>query len=160
MNSKMRDKKAQISGRKMLFYAIFAFMAAITFLFTIHYVGSQRSEIAKPPFGVPDYLVSYRFLNSPDCFAYEDQESDRAYPWTIDLGKFNPKNLNNCYNTKDTKVKAYRFTLSFRDYKSTIATSNWEGFLKKAETKTVSVYNNDRLESTEAELFIEMQDVK
>ncbi len=119
---------------------------------------SNKSEIAEILPGLEDYLLSQRFLNSPLCFALKDEDSSRIYPLVIDSEKFNTNNLNKCYDAKDTKVKAYRLTLNYENEKTTINTKNWQGFLKKAETKKVFVYDKGNIKI--AELFIEMQDVK
>lgn len=152
------NKKSQISGRKILFYAIVSFMSAIIIFFMIFFINYKRSEIADIPIGVEDYLISYRFLNSPMCFAFEDKESKRSYPQVIDIEKFTEQNLNNCYSAKGTNVKAFRLTLSYGTDKKTIATSNWQGFIKSGKTIQAFVYDKNQLQK--AELFIEIQDVK
>ena len=110
-----------------------------------------------PP-DLENHLLTQRFLNSPLCFTYQDEDTNRFYPGVIDLTKFNQDNLNKCYNAEDTKVKAYRLTLDYNNEKITINTKNWEGFLKKAQTEHVFVY--DEGETQRAELLIEMQNVK
>lgn len=157
LNKLFFNKKSSISGRKVLFYAIFSVIAAISAMLILYFVSSNKSAIAEIPFGLEDYLITQRFLNSPLCFTFQD-ESGRTYPWIINLEKFNQANLDKCYQASDTKVKAYRLTLSYGNGKSTIATKNWEGFLKRAETKQIFVYNKGNIQK--AELFMEMQDAK
>ena len=152
------NKKSQIVGRKMIFYVIFGFVAVITFFVILSFASSNRSEISIIPFGLENYLSSQRFLNSQLCFVFQDKDTVRTEPWQIDIEKFTQENLNKCYNAEDTNVKAYRLTLNYNNEKITITTKNWEGFLKKAETKKVTVY--DKGKEQRAELFIEMQDAK
>ena len=156
-NKLFSGKKSSISGRKVLFYAIFSVVAAVTAMLILYFVSSGKSAIAEIPFGLEDYLTTQRFMNSPMCFAFQD-ESSRTYPWIIDTEKFNQENLDKCYVASDTKVKAYRLTLTYGKDKAAIATKNWQGFLKSAETKQVFVYNKGNIQK--AELFIEMQDAK
>ena len=152
------DKTADISGRKVIFYAIFSFVAVIVFLIIIYIVPSYASEIARMPYGLENYLITQRFLTHPACFIFQDRDSNRVYPWVIDLEKFNEDNMNKCYSASDTKTKAYRFTLTYGIEKKTINTKNWEGFVKSGETKQVFVYDNENIKK--GELFIEMQDAK
>lgn len=149
------NKKAQIAGRKMIFYIVFAFIAAITFLLIVYMVSSDKSDISVIYPGLEDYLLTQRFLLSQECFAYQD-DSGRTYPWTIDIRKFTQNNLDECYTADKTNVKAFRLTLSYGASKTTLSTKNWEGFLKKAETKKVEVYDQGRKTGT-GELFIEIQ---
>ena len=142
----------------MIFYVIFSFIIVIAFLFIVWFVPAYRSEISKIPVGLENYLLTQRFLNSPLCFTLQDKDTNRVYPLTIDLSKFNQENLDRCYNVKDTNVKAYRLTLNYGTEKKTISTKNWGGFLKKAQTKDIFIYNNG--ETQRGELFVEMQDVK
>lgn len=76
----------------------------------------------------------------------------------IDLRKFNQEILNKCYNAENTKVNAYKITLTYENEKMTLATQNWEGFFKKAETKRVKVYDGGKIYN--AEFFVEIQDGK
>ena len=117
----------------------------IAFLITLWVVPATGSEISQIPIGLENYLLSQRFLNSPLCFVYQDVDTNRAYPFIIDIKKFNQENLNKCYNTKDTNVKAYQFTLNYDRESKKISTKNWKGFLWKAETKQVSVYADGKI---------------
>ncbi len=150
-------RKGDISGRKMIFYIVFAVVATITFLLIVYMVSTDKSKIAVIQPGLEDYLLMQRFLLSPNCFVYQD-DSGRAHPWTIDIEKFNQNSLNQCYDAENTKAKAFRLTISYGTFKSTLITKNWEGFIKKAETK--HVYVNDKGQIKQGELFIEVQDVK
>lgn len=151
-------RKGDISGRKVIFYIVFSFIASIVFLLVVHMAASDKSKITEVLPGLEEYLIMQRFLTSPNCFVYQDADTGKVYAWTIDLQKFNEDRLNKCYSASDTKVKAFRLSLSHGTLKTTISTKNWEGFLKKAETRQVYVYDMGQIKT--GELFIEMQDVK
>lgn len=151
-------RKGDISGRKVIFYIVFSFIAAIVFLLVVYMVTSDKSKITEILPGLEEYLLIQRFLTSPNCFAYQDADSGKVYAWTIDLQKFNENNLNKCYSASDTKVKAFRLSLSYGTLKTAISTKNWEGFLKKGETRQVYIYDRGQIKT--GELFIEIQDVK
>ena len=108
-------KKSQIASRKIVFYIIAAIVISIAFLLLVLIIPSKKSEIAIIPDGLENYLLTQRFFNSPSCFAFafQDEKTSRAYPWIIDLAKFNQNNLNDCYDANNKDVKAYRLTLSY-----------------------------------------------
>jgi hypothetical protein len=153
-------RNGSISGRKMFFYTFFSILAAAYFMYLVYSIHDNKSELSQIQPQLEDYVLSQQFLNSYACFAYQDQDSKRIMPWSIDIGKFNEESLSRCYPVKDTKTKAYRFTLIYGSKKVTINTGNWEGFLSKADTKKVSVFENGRLIEDSAELFIEIQNAK
>jgi len=154
----LSNKKADMSARKLIFYCVVGFVLVAMFFLIIWLVYSNKSDISEIPIGLENYLMVQRFLNSPSCFAFQDKDSNRVYQWTIDFKKFNQDMLNKCYNEETTSVKAYRLTLNYGNKKITINTRNWEGFLKKAETKNVIIYDEGKIQR--AELFIETQDAK
>ena len=107
------DKKSLIAGRKVIFYIYAAIAISISFLFIVWIVPTSKSEIAMIPPNLENYLLSQRFLSSPECFTYEDESINKVYPWRIDLEKFNQDSLNSCYNAIDTGVKAYTSTINY-----------------------------------------------
>lgn len=152
------NRKGDISGRKIIFYAVFGFAAAVIFLLILWLTSSKESELSTIPPGIETYLTSQRFLNSPLCFALQDSQTKRVQNWIIDLEKFNQGVLDKCYKAENTKVNAYRLTVTYGNEKKTLATKNWEGFFKRAETKKVMIYNGASIQN--GELFIEIQDAK
>ncbi len=114
------DKKAQIVGRKMIFYVIFSIMLTVVGLIIIYFSVSSVSDIAHIPAGLEEYILESRFLTSPSCFAYVDKETLRVQAFVIDLDKFTNKTLASCYET-DIKI-GFRLTLSYEDQKTMIET--------------------------------------
>ena len=106
-------KKSQIASRKIVFYIIAAVVISIAFLLLVFIIPSQKSNIAIIPSGLENYLLTQRFFNSPSCFAFQDEKTDRAYPWIIDLAKFDQNNLDKCYGANSRDLKAYRLTLGY-----------------------------------------------
>lgn len=159
-NKIFSSKKAEtdISARKVIFYIVFGILASITFLLIAFLVPVNASEISQIPEGMENYILIQRFLSSPLCFAYVDKDTGRAYPGLIDTGKFTQANLDGCYDAKDSNAKAYRLTSNYWKDTKTIQTTNWEGFLAKAQTEKIKVYDNGLI--NDAALFIEMQEAK
>lgn len=103
------------------------------------------------------YLLIYkqRFLDSPDCFAYQDKETGNVYPGIIDKAKFTKETLNNCYG--ENKQSNYEFQLRI-DNEAPIETENY-GFPQKIiDPIFVLIYNNDTIEK--GMLNIRVQGVK
>lgn len=152
----MFNKKAEadISARKVIFYMVFGIMMTIVFLFIVLVVPSKSSEIAEIPEGREDFILIERFFSSPSCFAFQDKETFRIVPNSIDLEKFNQQNMNSCYESIG-KTKAYKLTLNFED-KVTLQTQNWEGFLKDSFSRNVYVYSEDKVKRIK--LMVEVQD--
>lgn len=152
------NKKSEVSARKIIFYGVACFVIVAAFFLIVWISYSGKSKINEIPSGLENYILAQRFLRSPVCFTLKDKDTNRAYPMAIDLEKFNQANLDNCYNAEGTQVKAYRLTLDYSGTKININTRNWEGFLKKAETKKILLYDHGKIQM--AELFVEAQDAK
>jgi|SRR3989338_3732083 len=150
--------ESSIAGRKLIYYLIAIPVIVAGFFIVVWLVSSNKSNLSEIPSGVEDYLMSQRFLNSPDCFAFSENDAKRAHFWLFDLSKFTQETLDKCYNSDNTKVNAYRFTISYGSQKITLNTKNWEGYFKKAETKQIYLLNNGNIQK--AELFIETQNAK
>ena len=156
----IKNKKAQIAGKKVLFYIIFAVVAATTAMILISITITDASEINRVPPGLEEYIIINRFLYSPDCFAYKDETIGRAYP-LIEWSNFTNNNLRYCYNLNSTIVKGFELTLTIKNEKKekeekTILTANWEGILRKKTVKRVLVLKDGKLYN--GELTIGIQD--
>ena len=101
-----------------------------------------------------DSFVFNRFLYSPDCFAYMDENGKAS--GIVDLSKFNQGQMDTCYYKPDQGMLAYRFTLKFDSKEIKIQSSNWQGFLKKSYNIKILVKDNGVKDAT---LLVETQDV-
>ncbi|GEM_PF-3161702 len=152
------NKKGDMSARKLIFYILFSFTAPVIFLLILKFVHSDKAQISEIPSGLEEYAISQRFLNSRNCFAFQDIESKRLYSGILDLERFNQKIMDECYDGQDTGVKAYRLTLIYDGKTIQLKTKNWEGFLKHAKTINIPIHNGDKI--TTGKLLVEMQDAK
>lgn len=152
------NKKSQIAPRKVIFYIYATVAVSISFLILVWIIPANFSEIAVIPSGLENYFIVQRFFTSPSCFAMQDVETGRVDSWTIDLVKFKEENLNSCYDAQDTDVKAYRLVLDYNNEKIILSTKNWKGFLEKAETFQVFVYDSGKIQKSD--LLIEVQSAK
>ena len=98
-------------------------------------------------------------MNLLRCFVYEDI-SGRTHSLTLDISKFNEKNLRSCYVTeKDDKNIPFRITLTYADKEIVLITKNWDndkGVDKRESAKTVIV-KGEREQI--GKLILEMQNV-
>ena len=137
------NKKATYAADTAPFYAVFAIVVSTLFIVFVLLVSSYSTDKVQVPKGLNTYLLTQRFLRSPDCFTYEDI-SGRSYPLTFDINKFTQANLNNCY-VGDEKTQAFRLKLTFADKESILQTNNWEdssGFIREIP-KDIFVYSDN-----------------
>ena len=118
-----------ILGKKPAYFIICLFFLTFSFLIFGFIIKSQLSSTTTFPDNLETTILINRFLNSPECFAYQDKEIDRTYLGVIDLEKFNKKNLEKCYFTDDNNLKAFKLTLKSPDIQikdNNVFTSNWD----------------------------------
>ena len=70
----MKNKKGSIAGQKSIFYIIVGILLAILFLLFLVIAISDKIFESKIPTGLEEFIFTQRFLNSFECFAYEDSE--------------------------------------------------------------------------------------
>jgi len=152
-----KNKKATIAGRKVLFYIIFAIIATITVMVLIEIIITDISEINRIPPRLEEYVIINRFLHSPECFAYKDDDIGRVYP-LIDWKRFTDGNLRYCYNADSGSVKGFKLSLTIengKEERGPISTANWEGFLRKKITKDVLVLKENDIYNGELTIAIQ-----
>jgi hypothetical protein len=119
------NKKGNLDiARKMIFWLVLSMMiTGMTFVF-IALLSMIESSSVLVPRELKGELISLRFANSPDCFAFQDKINGRIYPGIIDLEKFNSIQLNvNCYNLDEgTAAQQYNFQISLQNQGSSIET--------------------------------------
>ena len=100
-----------ILGKKPMYFIILLICLTISFLLFNFAIMREIYSTTVIPDNLEMTILVNRFLNSPDCFAYQDKETGRTYSGVIDLEKFNNKTLKKCYSTKDGSLKAFKLTL-------------------------------------------------
>lgn len=180
----MISKKA-VAPEKMIFYLGFGVFYTIIFFILIILISSFISTSIAIPEDVELFIYSQRFLDSPNCFTYEDSDTGRSFAGVIDINKFTNKTLKNCYyvfveedefgEKKDSttappdatsviipkhipqKNLGFRLTLITEDIKRSIQTSNWVGKTRKVIVKDIFIMQEDTMGM--GKLSIELQDV-
>ena len=143
--------------RKQFYWGIAAFMVVIATLVLVFVLlpSYQRSLVEVPP-KLQAELISLRFVNTPECFTYQDPASGRIFAGVIDLQKFTQAQLDKCYRTESEKgYENYNFALELEGYtptldgkKKLLITNNFFNKVDFTLYKEVLVRNGDRLEPT------------
>ena len=111
----MNKKGAEAVGSYSVFLIIAAIALAIIALVTAMFFFSYKSDFTKTNPVLESTMISARFYNQKECFAYQDTISERTYSKIIDTNKFTKQTLDNCYFTEDTKQYHFKLTLKNLD---------------------------------------------
>ena len=136
------NKKAQVEiGWKAPYFIIALGVLLIMFIALMWLFGQFVSRPVITHEQVYVTMYKERFLDSPDCFAYQDIETGNVYSGIIDKSKFTEDVLNNCY--KENKESVYEFSLTLEDgeEETTVQTENYR-LLKKQIPMFVLIYDN------------------
>ncbi|MBI2541386.1 hypothetical protein HYV80_01630 [Candidatus Woesearchaeota archaeon] len=148
-------------ANKILFWIIFGIVlgfSSITFVYMISKTGAERATVYE---NLESLSLLQRFLKSPDCFTYGNEEN--ALYLALDYEKFNDEQLNKCYSFKQGSPPAYRITLTSEsgDIVKSIKTANWNinrDFEEKRAPANVMIRRQDELQKGRME--IETQNIK
>ena len=139
----MKKKAAIAIESKTLYWGISSIILALLALSLVITAMNFRAHILSTPEKLESSILSSRFLNSPQCFAYQDSVTQRIYPRLIDLNRFTDKTINNCYLSNTTK--GYNFQLLLRNLETnqeqTIQTSEWYNVPAYTITEPVLIKN-------------------
>ncbi|MBR9683405.1 hypothetical protein GOV03_02595 [Candidatus Woesearchaeota archaeon] len=115
------NRKGQFEpARKMIYWMIAGVVITILVLAFALITSSYQNKLTKVSPQLKAEFISLRFLNSPECFTYQD--NGRVYPGVIDWDEFNEVNLNNCYKSGSTKAFNFQLVLDER----TLSTDEWK----------------------------------
>ena len=150
--------------RKQVYWGIAAFMVVIAALILVFVIFPQyqRSLVEVPP-ELRAELISLRFVNTPECFTYQDLATGRIFAGVIDLKKFTQERMDQCYRTEPDKgFKDFNFALELEGYtpmldgqKKLLTTNNFFNKVDFTLYKQVLVRNADRLEPTRLVIHVQ-----
>tara|TARA_Y100000310_G_C20307701_1_gene634734 strand:+ start:91 stop:639 length:549 start_codon:yes stop_codon:yes gene_type:complete len=105
------NKKAQFEvAEKSIFWLLAGVLVTIMLLVFTMLVANYRSQITRLPAQLEAESIALRFVNTPECFTYQDSVTGRVYPGTIDVSKYLQSRLDSCYRTEPEKgFKDYNF---------------------------------------------------
>ena len=135
-------------GKKPMYFLAVLFYLAFAFLFFSFFISSNITSANTIPANVKTTVLINRFLNSPDCLAYEDEETGRAYPGIIDIKKFDDNQIKKCYSTSEDKSYSFRFELesSNPDFKKKVcSTPNFGARRFNKISQYVLIYDGENI---------------
>lgn len=97
------NKKGVYSLRKVVFFAAVLFVVVFILLAFYLLVTGYEAKLVHVPIQLKAEMVSLRFVNIPECFAYQDEGTKRIYPGVVELSKFNEEQMAGCYVTETEK---------------------------------------------------------
>lgn len=121
------NKKGDFSiGSKWPFWIAFTFIIALLFVGFGCTTAIYKNKLVSVPAELRVELLTLRFTNNPDCFAYVDEVSGRVLSGVVDIRKFTEENLNNCYRTDQKKgIKDFNFRLRLEQGGEEIITNKY-----------------------------------
>jgi len=150
--------------RKQLYWGIAAFMVVIATLILMFVLFPQyQNSLVKVPDQLRAELISLRFVNTPECFTYQDEATGRIFAGVIDLQKFSQERMDKCYRTeKDGGIKDFNFALELEGYTPTVdgqkkllSSNNFFNKVDFTLYKQVLVRNGDRFEPTRLVIHVQ-----
>ena len=143
-------------ARKQIYWMIAGVLITTTIIaFALIMSGYQR-RLVEVPQELRAELISLRFVNTPECFTYQDPITGRIFPGIIDVNKFTQERLDKCYHTETEKgFKDYNFALELEGYapivdgeKKMLRTNNFFNKVDFTLYKKVYVRAGNSLEPT------------
>jgi hypothetical protein len=160
----MLTKKGQFDvARKSIYWMLAGITVTVAVLAFAMILSSYQSKSLQIPPHLRAELVSLRFLNTPECFTYQDP-SGRVFPGMIDLDKFTQERLNQCYQTSAANGKKdYNFGISLKGYdlvqedgsEQLLMTNNYFKKVDFTLTKNVLVRSGKELTPTQMLIFVQ-----
>lgn len=152
------NKKAQFDvARKTIYWMIAGFVITLIVLGFVLVLGNFKGRVASVPPELNAEFISLRFTNIPECFAYQDHETNKVYPGIIDLTKFTDERMEEyCYKTDENNGhNDFNFGLELVQTKKKIKTNNY--YQAPQFTLKRKVLVNDGKKVYEDELLIDTQ---
>ena len=108
--------------RKQIYWGIAAFMVVVAAMMLMFVLLPQyKASLVEIPPELRAELISLRFVNTPECFTYQDPASGRIFAGVIDLQKFTQERMDKCYRTEPEKgFQDFNFALELEKIHSFI----------------------------------------
>jgi len=144
-------------GRKTIYWMIAGFVMAMVMIAYVMIIGGYKARLTEVPNEIKSEFIALRFVNNPDCFAYQDPVTKRVFPFSIDVTKFKEeKRIDKCYLTEKEKgYKTFNFKLSLGQYGS-LQTNNYFEAPQSQKEYSVLVWDGAKFERDT--LFIDVQE--
>ncbi len=121
------NKKGQFDvARKSISWMIMGSILTMAVLALVVVLSIFQSTIFSVPGELSASIVSQRFVNTPECFTYQDPITERIHPGIIDINKFTQARMDDCYRTENDKgYESMNFGIYLEGFESeTVLRSN------------------------------------
>ncbi|HLD79703.1 MAG TPA: hypothetical protein VJA18_04025 [Candidatus Nanoarchaeia archaeon] len=150
-------------ARKQIYWMIAGVLITITVIALVFLFSGYQRQLVEVPEELRAELISLRFVNTPECFTYQDPITGRAFPGVIDVNKFTQERLDRCYRTENERgFKDYNFALELEGYapivdgeKQLLRTNNFFNKVDFTLFKEVYVRTGDSLEPTRMVIYVQ-----
>ena len=157
------NRKAQIVGgydigKEVMYNIVDAVVLGVMAILLVVLIFRYTTTVNYFPDEFRQTALIYRFVNSPNCVAYEDPELKRVYPGVMDWDRFKDNShINKCYSTGDPKAMAFRLTLKNQGELRSVQTSNWDSKREFdiSKNRNVLVMGNGKLGGGELAIAIQ-----
>lgn len=138
------NKKGQFDvARKTMYWMIAGFMITIIILTFAIIMSGYRAKITTVSPELKSEIISSRFIRTPECFAYVDDDGF-IHEGVIDLRKFTNEQMMKCYYTnQETGFKDYNFALRISDLE--VRTNNFYTNIDHTIKKPILVYDGENI---------------
>ena len=109
-----KSKKGQYDiARKSIFWMIAGVVITITVLAFAMILSIYQGEVSTVPAEYEAKLTALRFVNTAECFTYQDLVTGRIESVVIDIDKFTQERLDDCYRSDSERgYSSFNFGLS------------------------------------------------
>ena len=150
-------------ARKQIYWMIAGVLITITVIALVFLFSGYQRQLVEVPEELRAELISLRFVNTPECFTYQDPITGRAFPGVIDVNKFTQERLDRCYRTENERgFKDYNFALELEGYapivdgeKQLLRTNNFFNKVDFTLFKEVYVRRGESLEPTRMVIYVQ-----
>ena len=147
----------QFTQKQFFFIGAGLFLVGMIFFFAF-VISDYHNKIVQVPNQLRAELISMRFGNIPECFAYEDPITKRVYPGVIDLAMFTNDTMFRCYHTEEREgFKDFNFGLHLKDHKKSLRTNNYFNKDDFAIFRKVLVHDGTDVNSDLLEVYVQVR---
>lgn len=159
MEKKQKKSKENRKGQ-VLMESVFMLVAMVVFVGLFLWLGFVFVTYSNRATAVPSQLqaelVSLRFTNNPDCFAYVDENTGRIYSGIIDLNKFNEEKMNSCYKTGDLQgLFSFNFRLNLTESRKEVVSDRYRYRDDFSILKEVLVKEDNKLRKDQMVIYVQ-----
>ena len=152
-----RKANGFIIASKTLYFGISIFILAALALGLVILILSHRSAITVTPPELESFLLASRFVNSPQCFAYQDPFTTRVYPGLINMDRFKSEIIKDCYISATTKDFQFQLKLKNLDTKKEeiIHTEEWFNIPSFTIIESVQIKQDGKISNGQLLIFVQ-----